>query len=133
MMKNKTVLLLFVSFCFVCLGLCPSLLFAQPKNSALALPQRRDPFVSLIDETGRLKDIADLFPPRGQVLPIKVELKGILWDEEHPLAVLEKKIVSEGENLGGGVILEKIAEDHIILNFEGEQFTVKLRKKGAKK
>jgi len=56
-----------------------------------------------------------------------------LWDENNPLAVLADKIVPEGSSLGGGVTLEKVNEDHIILTYDGEKFIVNLRKEGVKK
>jgi len=123
---NKTICVFFLLLFF----LLNATTFAIAKSPE---EKRRDPFVPLIDAKGRLRDFLELFPPRAQNLPIKVELKGILWDENNPLAVLADKIVPEGSSLGGGVTLEKVNEDHIILTYDGEKFIVNLRKEGVKK
>ena len=126
-MRNSIIVLL-------CIGLfCSAYASAQPeKNSAAATTTlRRDPFVPLIDAKGNIKDKKDLFPVRGESLPIAITLKGILWDERYPLAVINEKVLAEGDVLAGGVVLDTINEDGVVLDYQGEKFPIKLRKKGA--
>ena len=76
---------------------------------------RQDPFAPL---AGR----ADKHPvTRG-----KLELKGILWDESQPLAVINEVVVREGEIVDGRKIL-RIEKTKVILEEDGKEFILWLR------
>ena len=125
-MRNKSNLLCLLVLFFV-------ILFAA--ELVFAKPMKRDPFVPLVDQEGNIRKGEDLFMPTKDILP-QVILKGILWDEKNPLAVINNKVLSEGQQVPLGdegfsrnIILEKINEDSVILNYNGREFTIKLRKK----
>lgn len=50
-----------------------------------------------------------------------IELTGILWDKEKPLAVIDGKIVKEGQRVGDKTVME-IKQDRVILS-DGEFFS----------
>lgn len=93
---------------------------------------KRDPFVSLIDSTGRIKSKAELMRPVEVLLPLNILLKGIIWDKKTPLAIINDKIYREGAQIFEGLVLEKINSDSIILNDRGNQVKIYLRKKEKK-
>ncbi|MFC1594476.1 general secretion pathway protein GspB [Candidatus Omnitrophota bacterium] len=124
---NKKAVIILISL------LSASSVFAQTAGHLSRSKFRRDPFVPLVDDKGELRELQDLFRPQFDMLPIAINLKGIVWDEKNPIAVINNKVLSQGEDLGGGVIVETIEENRVILNYEGELFPVPLRKKGAGK
>lgn len=55
-----------------------------------------------------------------------IELTGILWDKEKPLAVIDGRIVKEGQRVGDKTVIE-IKQDRVILS-DGDFFSeVKLK------
>ena len=119
---------------------CVLLLFMyQVLNVAFAKELRRDPFVPLVDNQGNIRNGNKLFVPAEEVVK-NIILKGILWDEKNPLAVINGKVLSEGSqiiiNEGGFlkiIILKKIHPASIILNYNDGEFEVMLRKKEKEK
>lgn len=110
-------------------------LFLQATDMTFAKQMRRDPFVPLVDQQGNMRSGEDLFMPTKDILP-QVVLKGILWDERNPLAVINNKVLSEGAQVPLGdtgfsriIILEKINPESVVLNYNGREFMIKLRKK----
>lgn len=95
---------------------------------------KRDPFVPLLDKDGNIRRGQDLFISTEEIMP-KIILKGILWNEKNPLAVINGKVLSEGSQIpldegefAKVIILEKINPDSIVLNYNDREFIIKLRK-----
>jgi len=96
---------------------------------------RRDPFVPLVDNQGNIRSGQNLFVPAEEILA-KVVLKGILWDAKNPLAVINGKVLSEGDELvvedagfAKNFTVKKINPESVILNYIDREFEIKLRKK----
>jgi hypothetical protein len=111
------------------------LLAINQRNVIFAKQIRRDPFVPLVDRDGNIRRGQDLFMPTEEILP-KIILKGILWDENNPLAVINGKVLSEGSKIPiteNGfikiIILEKINPNNVVLNYNDRKFVIRLRKK----
>jgi len=113
-----------------------ALLISQALNVASARQIRRDPFVPLVDKDGNIRKGQDLFVEAAEILP-EIILKGILWDEKNPLAVVNGKVLSEGslipfekgKKITKKIILKKINPESIILDYNEREFTIRLRKK----
>lgn len=101
-------------------------------NKAFSAQIKRDPFVPLIDSTGRIKPESELRRSAEVLLPLNISLKGIIWSPKDPLAIINNKIFREGAMIFEGLTLEKINSDHIILNDRGEKIKIYLRKKEKK-
>ncbi len=54
-------------------------------------------------------------------------LQGIIWDEKSPKAVIDGKIVSTGDRVGGKVVLE-ILPDRVVLSEGTEKYELRLGK-----
>jgi len=104
--------------------------FAENKKSALI--KRRDPFVSVVDKDGKIRPIEDLFKPVHEILPIDIELKGILFGGGQPRAVINDKILKEGSEVVEGLVLKKINVDNVIFEYRGQQVMIEIRKKEKK-
>lgn len=102
-------------------------LFADNRKNIRTI--RRDPFVVLVNRDGTIRSVEDLFRSLDETLPIKIELKGILWGKRYPLAIINDKVFKEGSEIAEGVILEKINESNVVLNYQGKKLVTELRKK----
>ncbi len=102
--------------------------FAQEGYSA-ENRKKRDPFVALVNTNGKIKSDDELFPASmgKRPLSLNVVLNAIIWDDKRPLAMINNKIYSEGKDIGG-IILEKINPNSVVLNDKGNLVTVELRK-----
>lgn len=120
-------------FCLLVLFIC------QVFNGAFAKEVRRDPFVPLVDNQGNIRNGNKLFVPAEEVLK-SIILKGILWDERNPLAVINGKVLSQGSQIiineagfSKIIILQKINPGGVILNYNDREFELMLRKKEKEK
>lgn len=109
--KNK-LLFFFVSFVPLCL--C-GFLFAE---EFIYDPHgKKDPFtppvISAVEKAGT------------EVLA-GVRLEGIIWDEKKPIAVINDKVVSIGDEVSGARIVE-IRQNEVIFDVNGQMVSVKLR------
>lgn len=91
--------------------------------------KKRDPFVALVNSNGKIKSDDELFPllQGKRPLSLNVVLNAIIWDDKRPLAMINNKVYSEGKDIGG-IILEKINPNGVVLNDKGNLVTVELRK-----
>lgn len=55
-----------------------------------------------------------------------VRLEGIIWDERNPVAVINDKVVSVGDEISGAKIVE-IRQNEVIFDVNGQLISVKLR------
>lgn len=95
--------------------------------------KKRDPFVDLVDASGRIKTEDEWFESSQRVIPTNIILKGIIWDEKRPLAIINGKIYGEGATISDGVVLEKINIGSVILKTQDNQsIKIELRKKEKK-
>jgi hypothetical protein len=110
-------------------GLAP----AAEKGKETAPAKKRDPFVDLVEASGRIKTEDELFESPQTLLPAAIILKGIIWDQKRPLAVINGKIFGQGATIAKGVVLEKIDRGGIILRTQdNETLKIELRKKEKK-
>jgi hypothetical protein len=93
---------------------------------------KRDPFIPLVDSTGRVKEASELMRPAQSLLTLNISLKGIIWSKTKPLAIINNKIYREGDKIFEGLILEQIDPESVILNDRGEEIRINLRKKEKK-
>ncbi len=103
---------------------------AETTSSALERKER-DPFVALVDSTGKMKTYEDLFSsstPTKQSLSADMKVKAILWDKQRPVVLINSKIYSEGSVILDGLSVQKINPDSVILNDQGNPVTIILRK-----
>lgn len=111
---------------------------------ATAVPKAMPTARARVDQKINSKDLYNLLEKDSQLIELKrdpftaspiiikketqsgIELTGILWDKEKPLAVIDGKIVKEGQRVGDKTVME-IKQDRVILS-DGEFFSeVKLR------
>jgi len=109
--------------------------FALGEESKEKAPvKKRDPFVDLVDASGRIKTEDELFSTFQRFVPSTIILKGIIWDTKRPLAIINGKIYTEGASIGEGMVLEKIYANSVVLKGQDEQrMTVYLKKKKENK
>ena len=113
-------------------ALQPLVFSAESSEIAAPLKLKHDPFIPLVDSTGRVKSETELVRPAEIFLPLNISLKGIIWSKVSPLAIINNKIYREGDKIFEGLILEKINPDNVILNDRGEKVKIYLRKKEKK-
>lgn len=77
-------------------------LFRQLEEESVKLELKRDPFFSVA-----------LAPVKA--CPHGLCLKGIVWDDEMPTAIINDTIVGKGDKIGGSIVI-KIEPDKVILN-----------------
>lgn len=95
--------------------------------------KKRDPFIDLVDASGRIKTEDELFNSFQKIPTASVLLKGIIWDKKRPLAIINGKIYGEGATIFEGLVLEKINMDGIVLKTgDGERIKIDLKKKEKK-
>ncbi|MBN3040523.1 MAG: hypothetical protein JW867_05305 [Candidatus Omnitrophica bacterium] len=123
--KNRILILLF--FYFLSFNL---LILAQEQEKEKAVSgypfdsNNRDPLSPLIDKSGAIlihKEV-DL---EG------LNLKGIIYSNTAPLAIINDEVLSEGQEVGGYIILE-ISEKEVKLQKGNEGFTLKLEEEWEK-
>lgn len=105
---------------------------SSAQDDTILPEKKRDPFVDLVDKDGKIKSREELVRPTEKILPLNILLKGIIWDEKRPLAIINNKVYAEGAKIFEGLILEKINKDSIILIDQGEKIKLDLRKKEKK-
>lgn len=78
----------------------------------------RDPFSPLISKSGVL------------LIPREIDLgglaiKGIIYSQDSPVAIINDEVVKRGENIGDYLVLE-IEEKRVILKKDDQEFILKL-------
>jgi DNA-binding transcriptional regulator YdaS (Cro superfamily) len=85
----------------------------------------RDPFFFLPKEREKIEKSLPLQPP-------KLVLKGIVWDETKPLALINGLVVKEGDTIQGATIV-KIDFERVTIRYRSKEFIIELIKwKGEK-
>ena len=121
---------LIISLLFILIFLGPAVAQKDPETGET---KKRDPFVDLVDASGRIKTGDELFESSQKVVPTNIVLKGIIWDEKRPLAVINGKIYGEGVTIAEGLVLEKINIGSVILRTRDNQIIkIELRKREKK-
>lgn len=96
--------------------------------------KKRDPFVDLVDASGRIKTDDELFEAAQSFTPSTIILKGIIWDKRRPLAVINGKVYAEGAVIAEGMMLEKIHANSIVLKTSDDRrIKIDLKKKKENK
>lgn len=122
-MKNPVLLLIFLLFqsSFVC---------AQQEEETFIYNDKgkRDPFVPLVDESGRY-----LLDEEGFCSFDDLSLSGILWDPEgKSSALINNQIVKIGESIGGFKVTD-VTKDSVVLFKNGKEYIMRLSiKEGGK-
>ena len=106
--------------------------FQPRKEQTLTRTTETEQIVSPSDkrEVGRLKSSysswgRNPFIPAGQRESFGLSLKGIIWDEEEPFAIINEKIVRKGDEIEGKKVIE-IERDKVIMNDGKSNFELKL-------
>ena len=121
---------LIISLLFILMFLGPA---ATLKGTETGETKKRDPFVDLVDASGRIKTGDELFESSQKVVPTNIVLKGIIWDKKRSLAIINGKIYGEGATIAEGLVLEKINIGGVILRTRDNQIIkIELRKKEKK-
>lgn len=60
--------------------------------------------------------------------PPELLLQGITWEEDTPLAVINNKVLKEGDVIKGAKVI-KITEQYVIFGWEGRRFTIELKRR----
>lgn len=85
---------------------------------------RRDPFCALVTKEGRLLPGAVVYSESEDV-----KLEGIIWDPVgRSVAIINGKLIQEGQDLGGLKIL-KIEKTKVLIEKNGKNIVVNLNKK----
>lgn len=56
-----------------------------------------------------------------------MKLTGIMWDEKHPLAVVDNTVVGLGYKFSSGITVDSITQSQIILNVQGRKIPLELK------
>lgn len=131
--SNGRVLSIFsLSLSCVFLFLIGAFSFAEDGNVS-SREKKRDPFVALVSPNGKIKSKEELFPrARRRPLSVNIALKAIVWDEKRPLVMINNKVYVEGNEIAAGLRIDKIYPDSIVINDNGNQVTIPLRKSPEK-
>jgi hypothetical protein len=78
----------------------------------------RDPFFFLPKEREKIEKSLPLQPP-------KLVLKGIVWDETKPLALINGLVVKEGDTIQGATIV-KIDFERVTIQYRSQRFVIEL-------
>ena len=116
------IICLLCSYMFFEAGVCSCKVFAEDdKELKYISKNKRNPFVPIVDGRKGIRPKEELYGrPREVVIPIKLELKAILWEKENPLVVLNGKVFKTGDTVASEVKLVEIHRDHIIVNYRGK-------------
>jgi len=57
----------------------------------------------------------------------RMKLTGIVWDPAGPVAIIDNNIVAPGAELPGGIVVESISEDQVVLGVKGSEITKELK------
>lgn len=94
--------------------------------------KKRDPFVALVNPNGSIRTQAERCPPpkKPPTFVGNIILKAIIWDDKNPLALINNKVYTEGKEIAGsdGLIVQKIYPNSVVLNDNGNEVTIPLRK-----
>ena len=90
---------------------------ARENVQEFSYTEDRDPFSS------KSKDISGEKVVVASKLFERLVLKGILWDRENPLALINEEVVGQGETIEG-VRIKKIQPTSVIVEAEGEKRTL---------
>lgn len=100
-----------------------TMLFAQADVSG-DYGQKRDPFIPLIDQEGRIRRNFSKPISAGEIAP-RINLQGISKVNNVFYAIIDGKWVKEGDMVGD-LTIDKVELDKIILRFGEKKFEVKL-------
>ena len=82
----------------------------------------RDPFYLSLKKKEEIKEeIKESLP----LQPPKLVLKGIVWDENEPLALINGLVVKEGDTIQGATIV-KIDFERVTIQYRSQQFVIEL-------
>lgn len=80
---------------------------------------KRDPFIPLVTKTGKILIAKD------ETAVSNLILKGIIYSQDKSLAIINDDVFSEGDQIGGYIILE-IEEKKVILIKDEEEVVLEL-------
>ncbi len=89
-------------------------LYQVQEEEGRALESKRNPFEAIITQAPK--------PPPSAAT---INLTGILWDKEKPMAIINGKIVKAGDRAAGCSVVE-IKENSVVLNDGAKEFVLKL-------
>ena len=108
---------------FISLIMLVNMAIAEEKGFKYNTKGRRDPFITLISETGRYA--SDAYEASAAE---DIRLEGIVWDDvKGSISIINGEIAKEGDAIGSIKIL-KIDKDSVVFDIGGENIRVGLDK-----
>ncbi|MBI4845269.1 MAG: general secretion pathway protein GspB [Candidatus Omnitrophica bacterium] len=90
----------------------------------------RDPFFSLLDNSGVFMD--EQGPKKEEILMErvqKVSVNGVIWDQDMPLVMINKKIYKKGDMIQEGLLVKEIRAESVTLGYEDLTHVISLVKR----
>jgi len=124
MLRNVCIVAI-IGFCISAIFSCAQL-FALGESGVLERPQveyraaeLRDPFISILQK----EDLSQANKsPETEIPPPKLDIQGIIWGDGPNRAIVNNKVVTEGDNIEGAKVI-KIDKDGIIILYSGKEYS----------
>ena len=84
---------------------------------------KRDPFIPLISENKTIMDQASWSFISSKLPELRIE--GVLFDKTKPLAIINDKIVTKGDNISNCKIVS-ITREEIVISYMDKEYSVKI-------
>jgi hypothetical protein len=100
----------------------------EPEAFIYTSDGRRDPFVSLVNKTG---DLAETVPnAKEQMMDLikSINVDGILWDKEMPLAMINKEIHKIGDIINK-LTVKEITPESVTFSYDDVTYTITIIEK----
>ncbi len=97
----------------------PALSQLERQKERVKMKWGRDPFFE--------QGITEEEKVSGEPVGEELTLKGILWSERKPVALINMQAVNEGESVSGYVVVD-IQKDKVILRKDGKDYEFKLER-----
>ncbi len=90
--------------------------------------ERRDPFISLINKSGEFKDNVPSAQEELNELIETIKVDGILWDDQMPLAMINKEIYKIGDIINQLKIVN-ITDESVVFGYADLTHTITIIEK----
>lgn len=107
----------------------------QGEQAPAQQEQERDPFEPLVSKEGT-KPVVDQPPviepppPTGEVTPPSVNIEGVLWGTDKPLAIIDGEVYGVGEKLKDvDAEIDKIEKNKVFILYQGQVFGMGIKSK----
>lgn len=109
-----------------------ALIIERAKEPEMRKVKKKKPaeIEALLQEVGRKDPF--LPPPSGKYIPPassgggELNLAGIIWDAERPLAIINDTVIGEGDKIGDKKVIKIEKESVILIQEDGKKYILKL-------